>query len=191
MKSINITIYLIFIGLILGFFSCEKEAVLVTPDASFQIYKGTSVFTHKSDTINLIESTDLTFKVKDTIVFKNQSTGERSVIFTGDTIFNTNGTISGGHVSDLIQLRILDPKTNQYVRITGNYFPKPDVDLAIEYGNPVKRKFKNDQGVYYTGIYTYQYLRPGSFKVKVYSYNYDANGVVALDSTVNHITIVP
>lgn len=192
MKKLNILLVICTIVYTFVITSCENETVLIKPKADFSVFKGSSAFKgHKSDTIQLLEIQSLTFKVNDTIIFMNKSTGMQSSIFTGDTTFNANGTVSGGHMSDQPLSRFYDSKTGQTYNITAGYFPRPGVDLAVEYGNESKRKYKNEAGEYLTGIYPYKYARIGRFKVKVYTYNWNTGGAAALDSAVVFVNIIP
>lgn len=192
MKTLNILFVLSIIAHVFVFTACETEEMPLKPKADFAVFKGSSAFKgHKSDTIQLLDVPSLTFRVNDTIIFVNKSTGMQSSIFTGDTTFNANGTVSGGHMSDQPLSRFYDSKTGQTYNITAGYFPRPGVDLAIEYGNESKRKYKNEAGEYLTGIYPYKYARIGKFKVKVYTYNWNKGGEAAIDSAVVYVNIIP
>nr|WP_155977844.1 hypothetical protein [Pedobacter glucosidilyticus] len=172
------------------FISCKKTEKVSTPKSSFEVFKGASISRRASDTIRLVEVPSRTFKLTDTIIFKNSSTGSYSSIYTGDTLFNSNGSISGARIADQPQSRFLDVITGQTVNVTAAYFPKPNIDLEAEYGTSGRKIYRDINGQFYTGIYPYRYSRIGRYKVKSYTYNWDEDGRALIDTSVVFLTVV-
>ncbi|MFV0606510.1 MAG: hypothetical protein ACK5NK_11780 [Niabella sp.] len=164
---------ILFITISVLIVSCDKKNIVSTPVAGFEVFKASSV-NGSAETVQLVpisQAGDL--YVGDTIVFVSKCTGDKNYIFTGDTVYNTDGSIDITRLAYQPLDVTYDAQGDRYVRTEALLLPKDGEDLVIAYGGySDKRVLKDQGGQYYAGILPYVYQHPGSMKVVAYAVNY-------------------
>lgn len=161
-----------FLAAIFLFVSCSQENKISSPTAGFEVYKAHAINESK-DVIRLIALNQAgNLYVGDTLVFLSKCTGEKNFIFTGDTIYNTDGTVDITRLANQNYDVSFDAKGDRYVRTEALLLPKENEDLAVAYGFEDKRVYKDESGNYYKGILPYIYKHPGEMRVVSYAVNY-------------------
>ena len=170
---------------------CGEDQEVSRPAAGFTVKKATSVLSIPSDSVTLLEGTDVVFRAGDTLMFESLCTGTHNYLYTGDSIINDRGEVDRTRIADEDLDITYDFIEDRYVRTEALLFPAQGQDLIDLYGYPARRQYQNANGEYYRGVRPYVYSYPSQYRVKVFSVNYSDDGsIFSIDTASSIITVL-